>query len=127
MQALQHPPDTLLRLQNRPLAPHPRLHPPGIHTDNPDASLPFALDAQVKRLMHRQHIQRGLADRISGALGRLHALGALARPEPRRHIHHDASLAQMRQESLDRLRRPDDIDADFSHQVLGPDVQACLF
>lgn len=84
MQGLQHPPYTNLRLQHRPLTPHPRLNPPGIHT-NHHHFLQFL--PQIPTLMYSEHIQRPLRNRIRRALARRNTERPLHTAQARGHVH----------------------------------------
>src|SRR4051794_5634960 len=72
MHHLQHAINTLLGLQHCPRSSHPRLDPPGIHTDDLDAP----------------PLQRRLADTVRRTLARPLATRAQART----HIHHHTAL-----------------------------------
>lgn len=108
MQDLQHTTDTLLRRQERPLTTHPRLDPAGIHDDGNGLLL-----LEGVRLMHGQHVQRGFADRVRRTLDKPLA----ARPEPGRHVEHDAAGAEMFVKRFEELGWADDVGVEVVVEV----------
>ena len=72
--------------------------------------------------MHGEHVQRGFADTVH----RARADAPPTRPEPGRHVHHDAALAQVRQQRCDRLGGPDHVHRDVLLQVLVVELERRL-
>lgn len=117
VQDLQHPTDALLRRQECPLTAHPRLHPTGIHDDGNGLLLLEGI-----RLVHGQHVQRGFADRVRRALDKALA----ARPEPGRHVEHDAPWAEILVEGFEELGWADDVGVEVRVEIGRGDGECCL-
>jgi len=144
-----------MRLQNSAITTHARLDPAWIHADDPRTLislfvLPLSIPhlaglviqerrvrgqdhysqnpllLQIKALMHRQHIQRMLANAVHRALAPNIANRQSRTSQSTRHIHNQAPLLQEPLQRLDHLRRADHIDADFLQQRLRVDVEGKL-